>query len=204
MAEVTCKYCKQKFDRTKEKFIQYKTGGTRRYAHPTCEPDKSLPVYERVCHICQDAGMKDEFINLPGSKQLWVHPQCLEKYKPNDRELLEWYILGLFNIDTLTGPIRRNIKIYHDDYKWSYTAIRHTLEWWFDIEKNDVDKANGNINIVPYVIERAKKYWQTKHQADEANKDIEVKPMENVKVAIKAPKRERFRSNSFSFLDEEE
>lgn len=204
MAEVTCKYCKEKFDRNEKPFIQYKLGSTWRYAHPDCEHDKTLPVYDGVCHICQHGDLKANMINLPGSKKIWVHEKCLQTYQPTDKELLEWYILGLFNIDTLTGPIRRNIKTYHDDYHWSYTAIRHTLEWWFEIEKNDIGKANGNINIVPYVVERAKKYWQTKKQADEVNKDIQIKPMEEVKVTIKQPQRQRFHSNSFSFLDEEE
>ena len=64
-------------------------------------------------------------------------------------------------------------------------------------------KANGNIHIVPYIIDKAKAYWKTKEQAEVANKDIEIKPAEDIKVKLKTPQRQRFRSVDLSFLEED-
>ena len=75
--------------------------------------------------------------------------------------------------------------------------------WWYDIKGNDISKANGNIRIVPYIIDQARDYWKTREQADQSNEKIDIKPIEEVKVAIRQPKRERFRTSSFNFLDEE-
>lgn len=43
----------------------------------------------------------------------------------------------------------------------TYQGIYLTLKYWYQIKRNDVDKANGGIGIVPYVYDDAKKYWNS-------------------------------------------
>lgn len=203
MAIVKCKYCGKEFDRATQSFVQIPWGKTFRYAHPWHEECKDKPVYNRVCHICGKGDIDANLINMPGNTKLWVHPDCLANYKPTELEQLEWYIMKLFGTDIVGTPIKRNIKIFNEQYHYSYKAIRHTLEWWYEVEKNDINKANGNINIVPYVIERAKAYWQTKEKAETANKNIEIKPTENITVKLKTPQRQRFHTLDLSFLEED-
>lgn len=204
MAIVKCKYCKQEFDRTKEPFVQYKAGQVFRYAHDACEPNKELPRYNYVCHICGKADIKDNLQNMPGNSRLWVHPECFMNYQPTEMEKLEWYLMKLFNWDVVPIPVKRTIKIYNEKYKYTPRAIRHTLQYWYEVLHNDIRLANGNIHIVPYVIDRAKEYWQIKAQAEEKNKNIEIKPIEEVKVKLKTPQRQRFRTVDLSFLEEDE
>jgi len=203
MAIVKCKYCGKEFDRAKESFVQYPFGSRFRYAHDICEPNKELKRYNRTCHVCGKADDNENLINMPGVTNLWVHPDCLKSYHPTEQEQLDWYLMKLFGWDFVPVPVKKTIKTYNEKYNYSFKAIRHTLEWWYEIEKNDIRKANGNIHIVPYIIDKAKAYWKTKEQAEVANKDIEIKPAEDIKVKLKTPQRQRFRSVDLSFLEED-
>lgn len=203
MAIVKCKYCGKQFDRATQPFVQIPWGQNFRYAHPECEPDKTKPVLNCVCHICGKGDIKDNLENMPGNKHLWVHHDCLANYKPTEQEQLEWYIMKLFQTDLVGTPIKRAIKMYNEQYHYSFKAMRHTLEWWYEIEKNDINKANGNINIIPYVIDRAKAYWKAKEAAAEANKNVEIKPIQDIKVKLKTPQRQRFHTVDMSFLEED-
>ena len=202
MALVKCIFCGETFDREQEEFCQFPRGKSMRYAHPYHEQCKGLPIYGHVCYIC---GKADELKNLtPFLKVdgLYAHPDCIATDAPDERELLNRCVMRLFNKKRVPTNILKQIKTFNEQYRYSFRAIRHTLEWWYDIEQNDIKKANENIGIVPFVIARAKTYWQAKETAVEKNKDIVITPAVDIKVQIKTPQRQRFRTMNLNFLEE--
>lgn len=206
-AYVKCYICGKQFDRANNKFVQKQLGetGTRfRYAHPECEPDKEALSPNDRCAICGRAGNERTIPWLPNTT-LMAHPTCITKDNPSEYDLLQRYCCSLFGYNSLErSPVLKEIATYHDQYNYSYSAIRKTLMWWYEIEKNDIQKANGHIAIVPYVIKKAKDYWDTVQKAQEVNKDVEIKPTTNITVNIREQKRQRFHSIDLSFLEEEE
>lgn len=46
---------------------------------------------------------------------------------------------------------------------YSYLDMIRTLEYFYIIKKHSTAKANNSIGIIPYVIEDARKYYQTKN-----------------------------------------
>ena len=203
-AMVKCYVCGEMFDRANNPYVQKQLGEKRfRYAHPDCEPTKPILFPNDRCDICGRADNSFKIDFLPNTT-LKVHPECLQNYQPDEKQKLIDYCRSLFGKDDLAHtPILRTIKIYNEQNHYSFSAIRKTLMWWYDIKGNDVSKANGNIRIVPYIIDQARDYWKTREQADQSNEKIDIKPIEEVKISIRQPKRERFHTSSFNFLDEE-
>lgn len=205
---VTCKYCKQKFDRDKEDFCQYPAGKSFRYAHAKCEKDESVPKYKfgSKCYICEKCDCNKKTIPFLNSK-LFVHEECLKDDNPDDKELLFRTILRLFDYTMVPSNIIKTINKMVESYGYTYSGIQKTLEYWYDLNKNDISKANGNINIVPYVYEKAKQYYKAIWIAERANKNIDIPSAEQIKtteIKIKHQERQEKRKSKFSFLDKEE
>lgn len=203
MANVKCVYCGEIFDREKVEFCQIPHGKSMRYAHPYHDECIGLPIYGHVCYLCKKADELKNLVPFLGVDGLYAHVDCINKDQPDDREKLLRYIMKLFNVKRVDTSILKVIKHYNEDLHYTDKAILHTLEWWYDIEKNDVSKANNNIQIVPYIIDRAKAFWQSRTTAFFTNQNIEIKPIENIKVKPKAQKREAFKVMDLSFLEEE-
>jgi hypothetical protein len=46
-----------------------------------------------------------------------------------------------------------------DHPEYTYSGIKRTLEYFYEVKKNSIEKANGGIGIVPWVYEEAKRYY---------------------------------------------
>ena len=144
----------------------------------------------------------------------YAHKACAEEAdkkktkEEKDLEILEKYIKDLFGTDCISAKIRKQIKDYKENEHYSYSAIYKTLKYWFDVQGNSIEKANGGIGIVPHVIDKAFRYWQTLSEIQESNKDIKVTDyvLPTVEIHITSPKREPMKHmrKLFTFLDEDE
>lgn len=154
---------------------------------------------------------KEEFVK-PTTRR-YAHKSCAEEAEQNksqeekDKEELEAYIKNLFGLDNLTAKIRKQIKAYREENKYSYSGILKTLKYFFEIKNNPIEKANGGIGIVSWVWADARKYWKSLEEALKVNEQVQIdqylKPVK--KVYILPPKRETMRQTRklFNFLDEE-
>lgn len=186
--KVICTICGQQFDRDK---IEAVKTSAQRYAHATC--------------VLKQGSLEDQ----AKAEQMLAEQAKQEK----DLIALEAYIQKKFAATddddvALIKRTRQQIKTFRDEYKYSYSGILKSLIYFYDIKGNSIDKANGGINIVPYIYNEAKAYyqrlWKT-HQINQA-KPIEqyIAPTQRIiKIAIPTP-RLRTRNKLFSFLDEEE
>ena len=107
----------------------------------------------------------------------------------------------------MDGRITLQINRYLQEHpEYTYSGIKLTLEYFYKIKKNPIEKANGGIGIVPWVYEEAKRYYYNQWLLSQKNaeKDIAAYVPKVREIIIKPPKRVPRKRKIFIFLDEEE
>lgn len=165
------------------------------------------------CPICGQTFDANTEPYIMVSSRRYAHQKCwqeadkLKSKEEKDKEQLIQYIKELFGYNKLPEKVNRQIKQYKDEYHYSYSAIYKTLRYWFEIKHGDLEKANGGIGIVPYIIDDARNYWLDIMQAKELNKELAQGKMELkvIEVHILPPRRTPMRKfrKKFTFLEEE-
>ena len=152
----------------------------------------------------------EEYVQI--NKTRYAHKACYDRHnaemsqEERDKLVLTNYIKQLFNIDSLSAKITKQIQDYHDNKAYTYSGIYKSLVWFYQIKGHPIEKANGGIGIVPYVYEDARNYYTAMWLAQQQNK---AKPIEQwkpnvVEIHIPPPQRKPMKSSKFAFLDEEE
>ena len=186
-----CAVCGRRFDRNSVQAVRH---GTRRYSHAECEPDNT------------------DFVPMELPKRTIKKPseekERIKTQEEIDKEDLEDYIKSLFEISSITPRIKRQIEIFHREKGYTYTGMKKTLKYFFEIRNNDLEKANGGIGIIPYVYNEAATYWRGIWEVQQMNKDIKVEKFNLPvrEVHIEPPKREPMKHlrQLFTFLEREE
>lgn len=138
----------------------------------------------------------------------YAHKACAEgqDQKEQEKEELQQYIKELFSITAITPKIRNQIKSYSEK-GYSYTSMKKTLQYFFEVRGNSLEKANGGIGIIPWVWDEAMQYWKDIEESKEKNKDTKMEEfvLPVREVHIKPPERSplRYIKKLFTFLDEE-
>lgn len=166
-----------------------------------------------VCAVCKQRFDRDKYKAVLVSSRRYAHASCVGALSPEedkqekDRQALEAYIIKLFDLDHMDGRISLQIKKYMQEHsEYSYSGIKRTLEYFYEIKHNPIDKANGGIGIVPWVYEEARRYFYNQWLLSQKNadKDISAYIPKVREIIIKPPKREPRKRKLFTFLDAEE
>ena len=214
---VICPICQGRFDRDKVEYVQV---GARRYAHAACAlrkaEEESTPIPEIVnpldnviCKYCnKPMNRKDEDCVALGNGK-YAHKKCVaieDSRELTEQEKLERYIMKLFGTDYVHQRVKRQINDFIQQYNYTYSGIRKSLVYWYEVKGNSIDKANGGIGIVPYIYQDAYRYYYALWEAKQKNKDkdIESYKPEEIVIHIPAPQRNVKKRKLFTFLDEEE
>lgn len=215
---VICSICNASFDRDKIAFV--KTGG-RRYAHADCclrqaaanNTEIVLDVVDPTdivkCKYCKKEFRKSETEYIQITNSQYAHVSCAElesKREKTDAEKLDDYIMKLFGYDYVPPRAKKQINEYIEEYNYTYSGMLKALIYYYEIKGGDTEQAHDGVGILPYIYETAKSYYFNLWQAQQKNnlKDIKQFIPDVEEVRITAPKRNIFKKNLFSFLDEEE
>ena len=133
-----------------------------------------------ICVYCKKQFDRDKEPFVETSPRRYGHKICVDKVNSSktqdeiDYEDLELYIKKLFK-KPMSAKIKKQIVQFRRDYNYTYTGIKKTLVWWFEVQGNSLDKSNGGIGIVPYVYDDACKYYYSLFlaQAINENKQLE-------------------------------
>ena len=164
------------------------------------------------CSICgQTFDANAEPYVKTHSDRRYAHERCAlsqeeqKTQEEKDRYELEEYIKQLLNISCLTPRIRKQIKSFLEEYKYTYSGIRKALVYFYEVKGNPVEKANGGIGIVPFTYNQAYRYYYALWEAQQKNIDKQVQQYQpHVKeVRIASPKRRIRKRSLFAFLDKE-
>ena len=127
------------------------------------------------CKYCQQVFDRNAEPAVDVGGRRYAHKACYEQYQAQiplqekEYQALELYIKKLFNLDTLSAKIRKQIKDYREDYNYTYSGMLKTLYWWYEIKGNTTELANEGIGIVPFVYDDACKYYYSIYLAKLAN-----------------------------------
>jgi hypothetical protein len=114
--------------------------------------------------------------------------------------------MKLFKEDYVNARIRKQINEFLNKYNYTYSGIHRSLEYFYDIKGNSIEKANGGIGIVPFIYQDAYNYYYNLWLAKERNKNKNIQEFipKTVEVKIPPPQRKIKVKKKFTFLDEEE
>ena len=161
------------------------------------------------CGLTFDRDRVKDWVQVKSNR--YAHRVCdakAEKDKDQeqkDLEDLENYIMKLFNADYVNARIRKQINDFKSQHNYTYTGMRKSLVYFYEIKKNSLEKANGGIGIIPYIYDSANQYYYNiwlANQTNEAKPIIQYQPVER-EIIIPPPKRVEKKKKLFSFLDEE-
>lgn len=169
-----------------------------------------------TCQICKKRFDRDKIQAVYHSATRYSHATCepngklvpMPTISPEEQDLadLKEYIGELFGSYANWALIMRQIKDYHCNQNMSYTGIKKTLKYFYEVQDNNVTKGNGGIGIVPYQYQNANNYYYSIWLAQQKNEVLRMEdmmPKEKVLV-IKPPERKVKKRKLFTFLDEEE
>ena len=103
------------------------------------------------------------------------------------------YINELFKDQANWAMIKKQIKTYTNDMKYSYSGILKSLIYFYEVKNNPIDKSNGSIGIVPFVYKDAYNYYLSIFLANDQNKNITF--IQKVKEYIIKPPKKRGTKN---------
>lgn len=221
MATVTCKYCKQKFDRDKEPFVQIPTGKAFRYGHSKCYLEafnnkKETETYQiwdptkaSTCFWCHKTIYPDDkdVIPMPQLKDRYVHKACAEIHPVDAKEELTVYLINLFKLkeDYILPKYMKQLTQYETEYNFSYSGMLKTLKYWYEVKNHSID-LNRGVGIIPWYYKQAHDYYYALWLAQQENDKKDVKdyiPKEKV-IVISPPQRQPMQRHLFSFLDKDD
>ena len=165
-----------------------------------------------TCSICKERFDRDKYPAVLVSSRRYAHALCAGKLSAEetkiqqDKKQLEEYIIHLFNLEHMDGRITLQIQKYMQDHpEYTYSGIKRTLQYFYEIKKNPIEKANGGIGIVPWVYEEARRYYYNQWLLSQKNvdKNVEAYVPQVKEITIKPPKRKPKKKRIFMFLDEE-
>ena len=163
------------------------------------------------CAICGesfDANI-EPFVKVNSKR--YAHVECYNQnnnqktQEQGDLEALENYIKKLFNETYINARIRKQLKIFKDQYNYTYSGILKALIYFFDIKGNSIENANGGIGIVPYIYKEAFDYYYSLWLANQKNENKNIEEYIPIvrEIRIPIPQRKFKKRKIFSFLDEE-
>lgn len=126
----------------------------RRYGHATCYPD------------CTD------FVPL------------IKNLEDEDLTKLKAYITKIFGDNANWAMINKQIKKYKEEYNYSYSGILKSLIYFYEIQKNSIEKANNAIGIVPYCYQNAYNYYKSIFLAQQNSDTILKNRIKEFKITI--------------------
>lgn len=165
------------------------------------------------CLYCGETFNRDKVKDcVQISSRRYAHLDCklkMDKDKTKDErdlEALESYIKQLLSITEIDQRIRHQIETFHSKNNFSYSGIYKALMYFYEVKKNDIEKANGGIGIVPYVYQEAYNYYYHIWVANQSNEQKiipQIKTQEEI-VIISPPKSVPKKRKLFTFLDRED
>ena len=106
------------------------------------------------CPHCNNEVKEEEAIYNTNTKR-YYHESCYNVLL--DRKKLIDYVCELFNYKKPSVKVYQQMSSYYE-YGISYADMLLALKYFYEIKKGDINKSQGCIGIIPYVLEEAKEF----------------------------------------------
>ena len=130
-------------------------------------------MHKVTCVYCKQVFDRDKEPATLVATRRYAHVACAEKanleksQNEKDYEQLILYIRKILKESYVDNKVKKQIMNYKKQYNYTYSGMLKTLQWWYEIEKNPIDKANGGIGIIPFVYQDAYNYFKAIYDAQQ-------------------------------------
>ncbi len=128
------------------------------------------------CKFCgKQFDRNDPAIKFVKIRNRYAHEEC---YKAQDATVLQeqdelsellMYIHHLLGDDFEYVKTQRQIELYKSKHNFTYSGMLKALKWYYEIDNGSKEDANGGIGILPYIYEKAYKYYFDLYQKQQNN-----------------------------------
>lgn len=172
------------------------------------EEKKKYPNNKVKCPYCGKSFNRNntDFV-MVGNR--YAHRDCAAAAKAaktqeeKDLEDLYYYCKDLFGKNLDFMGCKRMVHKWHKDEGMTYSGMKKTLQYCYEIKKMSLDRAEGRIGIVPYMYNEAKEYWRKVDRAQKVNANKELREDALITVTIPRPQSKERKRELFTFLDED-
>jgi len=106
------------------------------------------------CPLCNNEVKEEDAIYNTKTKR-YYHEFCYNELL--ERKKLCDYVCELLNYKKLSVRIYQQMANYYERGV-SYTDMLLALKYFYEIKKGDINKSQGGIGIIPYVLDEAKEF----------------------------------------------
>ena len=162
-------------------------------------------MQEVLCYYCKksdDKVMKDQAVRIDNKN---FHPHCAKIYA--DKKELAETICRIFKLKA-PGPRNNAFISKYASEGMTYKGMTRALMYFYDVQKNSIDKSNGGIGIVPWVYEDANRYYERKEnmekqleEAIEYSKNNQPQEEKTRKVRVQKIKKTKTNIQTFNEND---
>lgn len=163
----------------------------------------------KYCNLSFDRD-KEPYVQVSGRR--YAHPPCYENYlktqteEEKDMIIFYDYVKNLFKKDYNYLVTKKLAEKYIKENNYTYSGMTKALKWYYEIEKNPLDKAKGTIGILPYCYAQARDYYYSLMVANYINQQKNLKEYipKKVYLTIETPETYIKPKKLFNFDNEEE
>lgn len=166
------------------------------------------------CSICGEKFDINVEPYVKTSTTRYAHSTCYERVKRAEmlsdehNNQLDNYIKALFDYDEIPQWVQQQKKKMIAQYGYDALSMWKALTYFYEVRKEDIDKAHGGIGIIPYIMSESEAYWRNLEEAKAKNKNARKEEMviEVDEIHIPIPDRlpMRRKIKLFSFLEKGE
>lgn len=140
-----------------------------------------------TCGLCSQkfnrAAEGSEFI-----KSKWYHKNCATIKK--EKIKLDEYICKIFQLKAV-GPVNnRMMKEFVEKRGYTYNGIYKALQYYYEVRKHSIDRAEERIGIVPFVYNDAQEYYNMIDSfVDKRGKSAIIEKPKEIEINIHTPEK---------------
>lgn len=219
MKEVTCLYCREKFDADSVDFARV----GKRYVHKKCLEERQQKTKEiadlakkevpkgyttkkkdeRKCLYC--GGVIDiAHEDWAMVRNRYVHKLCYEKNYTEDEKFVSEiyrYLKEDVGISYDYRQCENQRRRFVEKIGYTNEGILNALKYFYGVKKESPQKSGNRIGIVPYVYDDAKVYYEELEKKQRKIKEDIQKQMKEEKIVIHVYTPEKETDKGFIDLD---
>lgn len=146
------------------------------------------------CPYCGETfdRLSEPFVKV--GERRYAHKKCFEqqpddiKHLQRDKDEFFAYIKKLYGPDYNFVAISKMAENYVKQYNFTYSGMLKSLKWFYEVERQSLEGSNDSIGIIPYIYEKAKKYYYNLYLAQERNKNVKGFHIEVKETVITSPR----------------
>lgn len=144
-----------------------------------------------TCRKCKQRFDADKVPAFKIGNRMYIHLSCRENEEGEVVPLPEKktdpildYCKKIFGDKANYPMIKKQLKTYREEYKYTDSGILKCLQYWYEVKHNDTSEAKGAIGIVPYIWNQVYDYYLNLYEMQLSADSINIKEPQEKEIFI--------------------